>query len=308
MERAIQLLGQLLLVFIGFVVPIVGLLISLFREGISKLTAEFQNQRQQSEQNIKDQLQKLAQAETTDTTKVKESLKELEKIKKLAVRKISLLNPRNQMLRLTVPLLLSYVVLMFFPIKNESYALVLLTLLGCISVGYAIYAFWSSVGVLSEVVGAVNSEKKDQEKRSLELLSAIVDKVDKGSDYFLKNVYISVDNNLIKDDGVKFAAEVNKKRELKISVQNNEKRMAKNVEIGFIIPPDFIVEKSESYSLYTSETEQVVRYSSAAIHGNTKLLLKSLIVTPLKQETASIRTFVNAENIESISRKIEITV
>ncbi len=308
MERAIQLLGHLFLTFVGFVVPIVGVLLSLFREGISKLNEEYKNQRQQSEQNIKEQLKKLAEAETADTVKIKENLKELESIKRVAEAKISLLNPRNQMLWLTVPLLLSYIALMLFPNTDEIYYMTLLIVLGGITIGYAIFAFWRSVTIISEVAAAVNDKKSDQEKRTIEVLSAILDKSGRVSDYFLNNVYITVDNKDVKDDGMKLEVEANKKKEFKIGIRNLEKQMAKNIEIGFIFPSDFIIEKSPTYSEYTTEREKIVRYEAEAIQGLTHLVLNPLIVTPLKKGAALLRTFVKGENIEATYRNVTLKV
>lgn len=309
MERAIQLLSQLFLAFVGIVAPVIGVLLSLFREGISQLNKEYENQRQQSEQNIRDQLTTLAGAEKADTAKIEETLKDLKNIKRVAEAKISLLNPRNQMLRLTVPLLLSYFALMFFPNSDELYYVALLTVLGGVTIGYASFAFWRSVAIISEIAAAINDRKADQEKRTIEVLSAILDKSTQGSDYFLKAVYITVDGKAVKDDGVKINVEANKKREIKIGILNGEKRMAKKVEIGFIFPSDVIVEKSPSYSEYTTEQGKIVRYAAEAIHGDTLLVVSQpLIVTPLKKGAVVLRTFVKGENLEATYRNINVTV
>lgn len=308
MERAIQLLSQLLLAFVGIVAPVIGVLLSLFREGTSQLNKEYENQRQQSEQNIREQLKTLAEGEKADTAKIEETLKELKKIKRVAEAKISLLNPGNQMLRLTVPLLLSYLGLMFFPNSDELYHVALLTVLGGVTIGYASFAFWRSVAIISEIAAVINDRKADQEKRTIEVLSAILDKGTQGSDYFLKAVYIRVDGKDVKDDGVKVDVEANKKREIKIGINNNEKRMAKKVEIGFIFPSDFIVEKSPDYSEYTTEKTKIVRYEAEAIQGDTYLILTPLIVTPLKKGAVVLRTFVKGENIEATYRNINVSV
>lgn len=66
MEQAIQLFGYLILTFLGIVSPILVILLSLFREGISQLTIQYENEKSQSENNIKEQLKKMGEAGKTD--------------------------------------------------------------------------------------------------------------------------------------------------------------------------------------------------------------------------------------------------
>lgn len=63
MESSLQLFGYLILIFLGIVVPFLIILLSIFQEGISKLTAQYKNEKFISEENLKNQLKKQAEAE-----------------------------------------------------------------------------------------------------------------------------------------------------------------------------------------------------------------------------------------------------
>jgi hypothetical protein len=51
MESAITLYGYLLLTFLGIIIPLLGILLSLFREGIEQLSAQYKNQKSNSDKN-----------------------------------------------------------------------------------------------------------------------------------------------------------------------------------------------------------------------------------------------------------------
>ena len=108
MEQAIQLFGFLILTFLGIVSPILVILLSMFREGISQLTIQYENEKSQSKNNIKEQLKKIVEAGKTDVEGIEQSLNKLKAIKKTAETKLSYLNPRKQILRLYMPFLISF--------------------------------------------------------------------------------------------------------------------------------------------------------------------------------------------------------
>lgn len=139
----------------------------------------------------------------------------------------------------------------------------------------------------------------------IELLSVLVEKEAR---YFLKDICITIDDKKIEDNAGEITISADKKQELKIGINNSETRMAKNVQIGFIFPPDFVIEKTSSNSIFTMKTGQIVRYVTSLIHGNTNLTLGSLIITPLKKGDYKINTFIKAENIESFYRDLNFKV
>lgn len=309
MEQAIQLFGYLILTMLGFVLPITAILLSIFREGISKLATQYENERAQSEDNIKAQLKKMAKGKTTDESAIKRSLKQLKYIKKTAEAKLSYLDPKNQVIRLFVSLILALlgVVITFLLVETNIYYcfFLLISLAGFI---YAIVVLWKLIGIIVEVRKIIDTDKKDTDSRTIELLSALAQKIEKTGQYFLKRVYASLGKGDIKDDSRIITMQTNSKNELKIGVQNHESRMAKNVEIGFIFPNNFIIEKRDYYSIFLDEIQQVIRYETNLIHGNTHNFFSPLIITPLEKGDYKIRTFIKAETIEATYRDVTVKV
>lgn len=306
MEQAIQLFGFLVIAFLGVAAPILVILLSVFEEGRLKLTTQYENERSQSEKNIKDQLKKLAETEETDVTEINQSLKSLKIIKKTAEAKLSYLNPKKQIFRLFIPLLLSFsgVILAILTKANVDYVRFYIAV-SLICLAYAIVVLWNLTNIIIEVRKTVNDDKKGMNMKIIELLSALVEKE---AQYFLKDIYINIDDKVIEDNAGEITISADKKQELKIGINNIETRMAKNVQIGFVFPPDFVIEKTSSYSIFTTKTKQIVRYVTSLIQGKTNLILGSLIITPLKKGDYKINTFIKAENIKPVYRDLKLKV
>lgn len=306
MELGIELFGYLILTVLGFVLPIVAILLSVFQEGISKLAKQYQAEVSQSEENLKT----IAKAEKTDLAAIQQSIKKLESTKKRAITKLSYLNPRKQIIRLFIPLVFAFLGVVATAIligTNFYYGLfLLLSLTGFV---YALIVLWNLIGIIVEVRGILDAGKKATETSTKELMTDLVrELMDRTGQYFLKKVYITIDGQDIKDDLYETTIPVNTKKEVKITLQNSEPRMAKSVEVGFIFPLSFMIDKTGYYSIYRDEKEQVARHSQDIVHGFTFFEYDPLIITPLEKGKYQIRTFIKAENIESTYRNVTINV
>lgn len=187
----------------------------------------------------------------------------------------------------------------------------LFALIGLAGLVNALIVLWNSIGVIVEVRGIIDSEKKTSEISITESLTSLVREiVDKTGQYFLKKVYLVLDNKDIKDKPYSIEMEANVEREVNVSVRNSEPRMAKNIQIGIVFPSHFIIKKCDYYSIYRDEDQQIVRFKLDEIHGNTVFLFRNLplIITPLEKGDFPVETFIKAENIEVIRRDITITV
>ena len=307
MEQAIQLFGYLIIAALGFVLPVVTILLSVFQEGVTKLATQYETEKRQSEENIKEQFQRKAEKAGIDVSAIEESLKKLKSIKKAAETKLSYLNPRKIIIRLFIPLIIAFlgVIATFFILYFTNYYYLYPLLVSLIAFSYAIVVLWKLVGIIVEVKKIVDIDTKARDGRTIELLSALVEKT---GQYFLKRVYVTLDGTDIKDDSRIVTAQTNVKQELKIGVQNHESRMAKNIEFGFTFPANFIIEKKDYYSIYRDEKQQIIRYTIDHIHATTHQLFEPLIITPLEQGDQKINTFIKAENIEATSRNFTIKV
>ncbi len=300
MDQAIQLFGFLILAFLGMVAPILLVLLSVFREGVLKLSEESENERAKNEKNIKQQMAQLEEGKEIDEKAIKASLKELRTMKKTAKTKLSYLNPKMQILRLFLPLMISFFsVILATLVKDNTYYMSLLIVVSLISFAYVLVALCTLLGVLAQVRKFIDDDRQNINSKIIELLSALVVKGGKDFQYYLKNVHITVNDAVIKDDKNRIKVEVNKKQELKVGISNLETKMAKNVQIGFIFPLDFIIEKGRYFLTNTSETEQVVRHKESLIQGKTHIVPIPLIITSLKEGDYKIKTRISAENIEA---------
>ncbi len=308
MDQVIQLFASLVLTILGFVAPIVAILFSVFHEGSGILATQYENEKSQSEKNIKDQLKKIGDADAADVKSIELNLKELRKIRKVAKTKLSYLTPKKQIVRLFLPFSCSLLAIMisFLTRGSDFYAtsLELAVVFFC----YGIISLWNLLGVLIEIKKSVDQNKKDADKRMFELVSQLAEKISNGASNFLKEVYIVIDDKDLSGNDVQIELAANQKQEVKVSVRNAETKMVKNLEIGMIFPSDFIIEKESSYNIYNDETTQIVRHNTNSLHGNTRLVLNPLIITPLKSLEHTIKTFVKAENVEAIYRDFKLKV
>jgi len=314
MELAIQLYGYLILTFLTIVVPIFVILLSIFREGLSKLSTQYENERSMNEKNIDAQVNQLAEVAKADRTKVEKqveeiriSLKTLKKMNRNAKAKLSYLNPKTQVLWLFILLTISFLGAILAILNVDKIKIVgLFIVISLICFGIAVVRLWKLFGVIIEVRKTIDEDKKDREMKTIELLSVLTEKE---TQEFLKDIYVAIDDKEIRDDTGETTMQINTKKSLKIGINNNEYKMAKNIEIGFVFNPDFIIEKQSYYSsVYVDKVKTIPRYYVPLIQGRTDLKLEPLIVTPIKEDKYKIETFIKGENIKPTTHYFNINV
>ena len=309
MDEGIKLFGFLILTMLGLTVPVAAILLSVFQKGISNLASQSESERSQAEKNIKDKIKQMSEADKTDTTAVQRSLDELKSIEEAAKSKLSYLSPRKLVARLFISLIIAlcgvFVALVF---AGGIYKLVVV--ISVAAFVYAIYVMWRTMGIMFEAKTAIDADERRDTEQITGLLSGILAKVgETTAQYFLKQVEISLDGTAIKDESFVKTLKANEKQSLKVSFVNSEARMAKRVEVGFIFPPEFIIEKSDGYPIYRDEKEQIVRFNVEEVQGNERFVFGSeLTITPLQTGDWKVKTFIKAENIESIYRAITVKV
>jgi ABC-type multidrug transport system fused ATPase/permease subunit len=319
MENAIQLFAFLILTFLGVITPIIIVLMSIYHEGIQKLTTRYLDEKSQKEKVIKEQLERVSKAKEIqgeDVKGIEQSLSTLKLHQKKTESKLTYLNPKGQIVRLFVSLFVSFsAVLLAILTKTDIRLVVSFLAISLICLVYTIFVLWKTLDVIIEAKRLIDDDVKETKSKTIELLSILVEKAIKAEkareeeSFFLKNVYIMIDDFRVKENEQgTIVIEANKKQQFRIGLSNLEKRMAKNVEIGFIFSPDFIIEKTNFTSLYTDKETQIVRFEKNLVQGTTKQPLGSLILTPLREGKYNIKTFIKAENIESTYRNFNLEV
>lgn len=301
MKEAIQLYGLLILAMLSIVSPFLVIFLSLFREGFYELSKQYEEKRKQIESNLKDQVIKLAKAKESKVEEIENSLKaniqKLNNVKKEAIEKLSILNPRKQLFSLFIPIFLSFITIIIAILFIQNFFVLIPSLV--ISVGTFIYfliILSKMLNILIELRKNIIGERTSLENKIIELLATFKSK---STEYFLKNIDISINDNLIKGNSKEIILNINTEKELFPVIRNHERRMIKNLELTIKFPKDFIIEKSATYRLSAIEDNQYIRFNSDFLHGNTNLRLVPLKITPIKGGKFNIVLFLNAENIET---------
>ncbi|MBE3124224.1 MAG: hypothetical protein IMZ57_01010 [Acidobacteria bacterium] len=297
MESAITLFGFLILTFLGIIVPLLGILLSLFREGVIELTTQYVNQKSSSEKNLAEQMIKQGESGKVNVPEIQKSMQELTGIKEAADKKLQYLNPKKQLSRLFIFLFISFLsTIGALLLKEHAFYRGLSLILSLSFFSITLSILWKLLGILVEVKQTVDARRGELESKIISLLSM------SSSAGLIKDVHPIINGNTIENDKAEFNLTLNTKNTLKIALANNEKRMAKRVELGIWFPREIMVEKGKGYSIATQEDgSQVVRYQAAEIQGKTNLWLADLIINPIKKDPVKIRTFINAENIETVN-------
>lgn len=95
MTNAIELYGTLILTLVGFIVPILTILLSLFPQGTKSLALKYENERKQSEENISNETKKRETEKGLDYAALESTLKSLEKKRLEAKTKLEYLQPNK---------------------------------------------------------------------------------------------------------------------------------------------------------------------------------------------------------------------
>lgn len=308
MELSLQLYGYLILTFLGIITPFLIILLSIFQEGVSKLTSQYENEKSNSEENLKAQIQKQSERKHTNVKEIKQSIKELETISKKAKKKLSYLNPKKQTLKIFIYFLVSFLGVILEILNNINiFGLPVFIVISLIFFAFALHVLWKELCVIIEVRKIIDRDKNEFDMKTLELLSSIVKK---DEDYFLKNVFPEINGIEIRDDSKEITLNyANIKHSIELVLNNSDTRMAKNIEFGIVFPKSFLVEKSPNYSTFIDTNgDKIIRYNSDSIHGRTNRILSPLEITPMEEGEFIIKTFIKAENIEVKNRPVKFII
>lgn len=308
MEKIIELFAFFLLALLGFVTPILGIILSTFAQGLSKLAEQYNTERIQTEEKLKNQLQKIGDSVAIEVKEIKKTINDLQSVKRTAERKLRLLSPIKASISIFIPLMIAFLLLLPTFIISLPTIFSWFPLLSLFLVVFAFYQLWRILGIIIETMKILESESKKEQGKTTDLLAEIVRNTKEGAAYFIEKVFISFNNIKLDQDINEIALPVNIKTNVPFSLINREFKMAKGVEAGLLFPTDFLIDKSSGYSIYAAGSEQIVRYSIDRIQASTNQLLSSLGLTPLKIGVYDFQVFVKGENIITKYRTLKIKV
>src|SRR3972149_12238474 len=108
MEKIIELFAFFLLALLGFVTPILGIILATFAQGLSKLAEQYNTERIQTEEKLKNQLQKIGDSVAIEVKEIKETINDLQSVKRTAERKLRLLSPIKASISIFIPLMIAF--------------------------------------------------------------------------------------------------------------------------------------------------------------------------------------------------------
>jgi len=297
-ETALQLYGSLILTLLGFVLPILTILLSLFSDGIKTLEGRYENEKKQSQDNIGSELKKQQDGKDLNIESISKSIKALRDKRRQAEIKLSYLKPNKLLMKISVPFILAFVGVL---VATQSHSIIasFLCLVGSVlSFICGIYYLLASIAILIEITEIVNQAKKNTDEKIVELLSVLVDQDGKDDIFLEENKTVAEFNGRILGAGATFEFAVNKPYEIPVSIVNKDEKMAKKVELGFVFPEDFLIEKTSNLSIYSDDKTQIIRFKQEFIQSHENNEQGKIKVTFLKSGEYKVETFLKGENVK----------
>jgi len=296
-KESIQLFGFLVLAFLGVVAPFLLILLSISREGTKELILQYENEKKQNEDNLS---QLAGRKEDINIDAIKKSIKFLELNKENVQKKISSLDIKKQTLRLFIPLIISFsLVILSLIFSNILELLITFISLAVIILFYSLVMLWKTLCNIVEVRKLIDDNQRDYKNKTIELLTELKENRKTESNY-LKNVTFSLNNKKLELDKKNiFNLSLNERNNLNFLFNNNEKIMIKNFEMGVILPPEFIIDNKSHFNNYFSalKESQLIRFFYQLVQAQTNIEWKELIITPIMMGNFKSTVYIKAENI-----------
>ncbi|WP_017496140.1 hypothetical protein [Flavobacterium sp. WG21] len=170
MKEIIEIYSKIVVATFGFIGPSFTLLISIFIDAIEK--ARIKNEHEL--ETIKSYYNDLYLKKGVDDIEkeMKDIIKKNEKRKKQVIRELNLLNPKRQIKRVFIPLILSLVFISVYYFARTNYCqldLPFVIILKCLAIiisgicfGYSLFALWQILNMVIEAKQILIKDKNDK--------------------------------------------------------------------------------------------------------------------------------------------------
>ena len=307
MINAIQLYGTFILTVTSFVVPILTILISLFPEGVKSLAEKYENERKQSEENIKNETTKKETVIGLDYKALEKTLKILKNKKREAESKLKYLIPAQFLLKTLIPFLVSFIAVLISITDIDIFYRIILLIASLLSLFAGFLALFTSISVIFEVAEITNQKKISSEEKIISLLSTLVEK--SGGNPYLKpeEIKIGFYNKVLKEE-TEIDFSVDKKYEIPIYFSNVSDKMAKKIEVVFTFQKNVVIEKTSNIEITTTEKQQFVRLKEDIVQSNNKKIKGNIKLTFLEAGKIKVPFSVKGENIKYQGFSFELNI
>jgi ABC-type multidrug transport system fused ATPase/permease subunit len=293
MDNAMMLFGYLVIALLGFVVPVLGFLLSIYQGGIDKLKIKYEYQKAEAEKAKQDYLSSLLSGnviQRSDLSGIKMKIKELElsenRVKKSVDFKLGFLDIKTTAMRFAGPMLLSMLSVMAFfvlpvHLKNATVAVSIAFFF------YSIYILVKILDVVVEMTRLADRESKDMNARIIEALA-------EGPDHSgVKQLNLVIDG---KKSGAELTLSAGETRDFKLEVENPGKVPARNTQLKIKLPEGFDIEQRPYYTLARANGGYLVAYTIDFIHPETSILCGPLVIRAPKPVKGVLEYTLKPEN------------
>lgn len=178
-NEAIKLFGLLVLAFLGIIAPFLIFILSFSREGRKILISQHAEEVKNYENKIEEIEDKKSKGIGDIENKVKEintRLKELKKYKQVSERKISSLNIGKQVLYLFIPLIISFILVIFSLLfSNNLLSQEILIILSVIIFFFSIYKLWKLFRIILEVRNLIDDRSANYRNKTLNIFEKLTE-------------------------------------------------------------------------------------------------------------------------------------
>ena len=296
MDISMTLFGYLVIAFLGFVVPILGLLFTVYQGGIDRIKIRYENKKAEAEKARRDLLAAFTAGgvHKEEFRDFKKKLKELEirekTVRRRANSRMSYLDMRKVAVGLAVPLAASMAaVLVYFmviPVYKIGTAV-----FAFIAFSYAVFVLIRLFDVVIEMGRLADRESKAMNVRIMEALS------DNPAHTGIKELKLFIDGTQV-SSAVPLVISSGDARELGVEIKNPGKVMATNAVLSIKMDPAVIITPKQYYSIIRTGNSVTVLYSMDFISHESSFTLGPLVIKVNMPGTYKAEAVMKADNSE----------
>ena len=311
MDQSMTLFGYLVIAFLGFLVPVLGLLFAVYQGGIEKIKIKYENKKAEAEKARHDFLSGFSTAGVNkeEFKDVKKKLKELElkekTVRRMADSRMSYLDLRKVAIGLAAPLAASMLAVLTYFMIPISYKIPV-ALFSAAAFSYSVFVLTKLLDVVIEMTRLADKESKAMNARIIEALSDNPEHAKiKDLKLVVDGIQVSAENPLIISSG--------DERELKVEIKNSSKVMARNAVLDIKMDPKVMILPKQYYSIIRTGNALTVSYAIDFINPESCFTAGPLVIKINTPGTYKAETEMKAENLEGgiksvFSIKVERTI
>lgn len=296
MDQSVTLFGYLVISFLGFVVPVLGLLFTVYQGGIDRIKIKYENKKAEAEKARRDLLDAFTAGgvHKEEFKDFKMKLKELEirekTVRRMANSRMSYLDMRKVAVGLAVPLAVSMAAVLMYFMVLPAYKIET-AVFAFIAFSYAVFVLIRLFDVVIEMGRLADRESKAMNVRIMEALS------DNPAHDRIKELKLLIDGTQV-SAFIPLVISSGDARELQVEIKNPGKVMATNAVLAIKMDPAVMITPKQYYSIIRTGNSVTVLYSMDFISPESSFTLGPLVIKVNMPGTYKAEAVMKADNSE----------